>query len=543
MNRFVLVLGVVFFSLASHATPAAVQTKYGAVQGVEVGSSIVYEGIPYAAPPTGALRWHAPQEPQAWTTPLNANQFSQVCPQLDPSDRTKTIGSEDCLKLNIWGPQQTNHLLPVMLFLHGGGNTEGSGYQDLYGMNLYDGSALSADGVVIVTINYRLGELGFLAHNALRAQDGQEGNYGILDQIQALKFVRDNIKAFGGDPSNVTVFGESAGAIDALVLVASPLAKNLFNRAIIESGFLIDQTLADAETSGLAFAKAAGCNQANVATCLRALTPDQILKTTSQLATASLTALGSTIDGVVLKQSVLKTIQAGQHNHMPIIIGTNHDEMRTLATSVYPIGSTFADADYLQLLTEQFGATAAAQIHGRYQAAAHGGTPLLAFEDAMSDYYLHCPARTLTHALLNSTPGTYRYMFSHVFDNSNLAQYGAGHGLELPYVFGTMSFINSAAEVTFSGEVRKYWTAFALSGNPAVTGQVAWPTGAGDTYMDLNETSQVSTQFHQADCDFWAGLEPLVNSTSIGEVSQPLLRRAALIRARMPFATMLGVSP
>ena len=505
MNQLLTTFAILLHASFVFANAPVVQTTYGAVSGVETSQDYVYRGIPYAAPPTASLRWQAPQSPARWTGVKPADTFSEMCPQLGLFDQ-KIEGSEDCLKLNIWRSKTASATpLPVMFFIHGGGNTVGSGSDEILGSPMYDGGPLSAEGVVVVTINYRLGTLGFMAHKSMQLANGQVGNYGVLDQLKALQFVHDNIRAFGGDPSNVTIFGESAGAINSLILIASPLSKGLYHRAIIESGFLSDLPVADAEKQGDLFAKEVGCTGADAATCLRSLSADAILNATQKLSTGQLATAGGTIDGVVLKQSVLATIQSGQHNRVPVIIGTNRDEFRTLAPALVNFGFLYTDENYFATLSQQFGDAKARKIQEQYPWWMYG-TPRLALEEALNDSFAHCPTNKLAAAFARSNPASYRYVFTHTGLSPLLWALGAGHGLELPYVFGTMTGLQSLLEQDFSSHVRTYWTNFAKTANPNSGDLTAWPTAKAGAYLDLDLTSQPAKDFHAQNCAFWETL-------------------------------------
>ncbi|KAF0247894.1 MAG: para-nitrobenzyl esterase, partial [bacterium] len=265
-------------------------TEEGPVRGELQDKSIVFRGIPYASPPTGDLRWRPPQAAAKRTNVLEATQFSSPCAQ--PDNTGKIIGSEDCLSLNIWSPKtKESALRPVMFFIHGGGNITGSADMFAFGVRLYDGTFLhDMGGVLVVSINYRLGPLGFFSHPTLSNEDrqnGVSGNYGLMDQIFALQWVQKNIRNFGGDPNNVTIFGESAGGRNVLALITSPKATGLFHKAIVESGapLFVDIPLRanapglSAEGVGTEASKTLGCETVgDTGACLRGKTPAELLK-------------------------------------------------------------------------------------------------------------------------------------------------------------------------------------------------------------------------------------------------------------------------
>ena len=294
-----------------------VGTSNGAVRGLANGAVDEFLGIPYAAPPVGALRWRPPQPAARWSGVRDATQFGSHCPQVaSPFGEAST--SENCLFLNVFTPsrQRDRRHSPVMVWIHGGALVTG-GSDDYLPTNLVQ------DGVTVVTINYRLGALGFLAHPALADANGQSGDYGLMDQQAALRWVKRNIAGFGGDPRNVTIFGESAGGLSTLSQVASPQARGLFEKAIVESGSynLTQASLASAESAGEAFAAQAGC-ASQTAACLRGLPVSTIL--------ANEDAGGYTpnINTEVLPESLGTAFATGNFNRVPIINGTNHDEWR-----------------------------------------------------------------------------------------------------------------------------------------------------------------------------------------------------------------------
>ena len=305
-------------------------TGDGAVRGTATGTVDEFLGIPYAAPPTGNLRWRPPQPPAHWWGVRDATQFAPSCPQPPSPFAPPGPFSEDCLYLNVYTPgRDAGHRLlrgggedglPVLVWIHGGGLTEDAGRN-------YDGSMLAADGTVVVTINYRLGALGFLAHPALASRPGgPAGNYGLMDQQAALRWVRDNIRHFGGDPHNVTIAGESAGGLSVLAQMVSPGSRGLFQKAIIQSGsFALNQRpLADAEAAGEAFAAQAGCPD-QTAACLRQLP-------VSDLVNPDFVEIPGVVDGKVLTEPIGAALAAGQFARVPVLNGTNHDEERIFVT-------------------------------------------------------------------------------------------------------------------------------------------------------------------------------------------------------------------
>jgi para-nitrobenzyl esterase len=495
---------------ATSATGAnVVLTDAGAVQGMADGGVQAFEGIPYAAPPLGDLRFRPPAPHACWSDTLQATAFGNECPQIDVND--KVVGDEDCLTLNIWTPNTTPSApLPVLFFIHGGGNTQGASSSPLY-----DGSYIAAHGpAVVVTINYRLGVFGFLAAPALDAASAQgvSGNYGILDQIAALQWTQRNIAAFGGDPSRVLLFGESAGATDTCVLLASPLASGLFSRALMESGGCNQRTLADSEQTDAAVVQSVGCDTASdVAACLRALpaaTLVQARKVPVDVANLGGLAYGPNVDGYVLPGEPLALIGAGTFNQVPFVVGSNADETAGLAPP--PIADAAA---YETALTKMYGATIAQAVLQEYPASAYP-TPRQAYIAATTDADFVCPSRDYARAAATggSAP-VYRYFFTHALDHGVGKALGAFHGLELAFVFHTLGasagYSASADEQALADAIVGYWTRFAATGDPNGAGATPWPIydTASDTYVQLDTTISAGQGVRTTNCDFWDYLE------------------------------------
>ncbi len=377
-----------------------VTTDDGAVRGTTAGTVAEFLGIPYAAPPTGNLRWRPPAPPADWRGVRDATQFAPSCPQ--PASPFAPPGpfSEDCLYLNVYTPgRDADHRLlrggdedglPVLVWIHGGGLTEDAGRN-------YDGSKLAADGTVVVTINYRLGALGFLAHPALASRPGgPAGNYGLMDQQAALRWVRDSIARFGGDPHNVTIAGQSAGGLSVLAQMVSPGSRGLFQKAIIQSGsFALNQRpLADAEAAGEAFAAQAGCPD-QTAACLRQLP-------VSDLVNPNFVEIPGVVDGKVLTEPIGTALAAGRFARVPVLNGTNHDEERLFVS----IGLTVSQGtdvlipeqpvttdNYQTDIAAALGVPAAraAAIAAGYPPTAYP-SPDAAFSTLVGDVSFACPA-------------------------------------------------------------------------------------------------------------------------------------------------------
>jgi para-nitrobenzyl esterase len=479
-----LVTTLVAALLASVAVSAAapgfptVATDKGPIRGLAVDGMEVFGGIPYAAPPVGDLRWRPPQEPARWNGVLDATRFANHCPQ-GPSPYGIASLTEDCLYLNVFTPPKTNkgrpHLLPVMVWIHGGGLFLGES-------DGYNPSSLVAEGVVVVTINYRLGALGVLAHPALTAESSYRGsgNYGLMDQQAALRWVQRNIRAFGGDPKNVTIFGESAGGYSVHAQLASPQAAGLFQKAIVESGAysLTQASLATAEAQGGAFATAAGC--ADIV-CLRALSVAAILQAGPK------STVFANIDNFVLTQSMQAVLTSGQFNQVPTIVGSNHDEWRLfVAQTEEATGTPLTPAGYP-------GAIAALGIPAAlvpflanvaYPLAAYG-SPSEALGAVGTDVVFACNAAKSARLLSQYVP-TFQYEFADAqaamlyFPPPISFPTGAYHASELGYLFDLsqtpVPFPGfTPAQQQLSGTMVSYWTQFAKTGNPNGAGAPAWP--------------------------------------------------------------------
>ena len=316
---------------------AQVVTEYGPVSGLRQGSGYVFLGIPFASPPVGQLRWRPTKPPESWSSPLPTMDFPPSCPQkhYTQGDTSYTLeGDEDCLYLNVWSPGLTG-TYPVMVFIHGGGNQQGSSGETVGGITLYDGQQLSNRGkVVVVTIQYRLGILGYLVHPGLEAENAQgtSGNYGVMDQIFALQWVQDNIASFGGDPNNVTLFGESAGGVNVGNLMTCPAAKGLFHKAIIESAVPVLNAYTLAESEGIDLVNgfiSSGSDVEKIA-YMRSLPADDLSRTLSNPVQGGIVqqTWQPVVDHQLFTDFPNQVYQSGSYHQVPLIIGSNADEMR-----------------------------------------------------------------------------------------------------------------------------------------------------------------------------------------------------------------------
>jgi para-nitrobenzyl esterase len=492
---------------ASVGGPLAV-TANGAVRGLAVGSVDEFLGIPYAAPPVGALRWQPPQPAAGWSGVRDATQFGPHCPQsASPFGQAST--SEDCLYLNVFAPSRRLPGLPspVMVWIHGGALVTGES-------NDYDPTALVADGVTVVTINYRLGALGFLAHPALTDANGQSGDYGLMDQQAALRWVQNNIARFGGNPRDVTVFGESAGGLSTLAQVASPQAKGLFERAIAESGSynLTQASLATAEAAGEAFAGATGCAD-QTAACLRSLPVATIL------AKENPAGYTPNINTEVLPESLGTAFATGAFNRVPIVDGTNRDEWRLFVALSELEGLPVTPSNYVSQIsaTLRVPAPVAAVIAAQY--------PLSAFPSASvalgavgTDAIFACPALTIDQSVSKFVP-----TFAYEFNDENAPElflppvsfpYGAAHASEIQYLMALPSAAFpqplSAQQQQLATIMKGDWTTFAKIGYPFSFGSPLWPLFGNRQAMQslAPPAPQIETDFGTThNCAFWTALE------------------------------------
>lgn len=467
-------------------TPRA-QTASGVVVGNEVAGSYNFLGIPYAAPPVGASRWRAPAAPASWSGDRIAKTFGAHCAQPGTPFGSASV-SEDCLYLNVYRPK-TAGPHPVMVWIHGGAFYLGES-------DAYNPAALVAQGNVVVTINYRLGALGFLSHPALSAeQGGNSGNYGLMDQQAALRWVRDNIANFGGNAGNVTIFGESAGGFSVHSHLASPGSANLFHKAIIMSGaYALDgqPTLAAAETVGTALGTAAACPAPQTADCLRAIPVTSLL---TLQADAWPSGPIPSVDGVVLDASVKSKLLAGTYNEVPVLQGTTGDEWRLfVALDELGRGSALAAVDYPAAITETFpylAAQAPALAAAVYPIAAYGNSPSIALGAIGTDLLFACNSRVSSKAQAAAGNNVYSYEFNDrtftpAFPGLSFAM-GAYHTSELGYLFTMAGRTLTTDQQAVSARLVSAWSRFALTGNPNASGSTDWPAlGATQSVMSFN---------------------------------------------------------
>jgi para-nitrobenzyl esterase len=469
----------------------------GAVQGVIDAGAAAFKGLPYAAPPVGAGRWRAPAPAVRWDGVRDASQFGPACIQPTPGPPSVYSGEaistgEDCLTLNIWTPSTTGKA-PVIVWIHGGSLTSGSG-----GSALQNGARYAQAGTVLVTINYRLGVLGYMAHPELSKEtpEGISGNYGLLDQIAALKWVRANIAAFGGDPANVTIAGESAGALSVMYLMASPLAKGLFAKAIAQSAYMISTPELKTARHGAPSSEAAGQYVAGVAKAasleaLRAMDP-QVL--TDKAAKAGYLPFAA-VDGVVLTRQLVDTFDLGEQARVPILAGFNSGEIRSLRFLAPPAPESAAQ--YERTIRERYGDLANAFLK-LYPATNLEESVLAATRDALYGWTSERLARSQTRL----GQASFLYLFDHGYPAMDQARLHAFHASEIPYMFGTLDRTpplwpkapDTASEKAMSDAMVGYWASFARTGQPRAAGAATWkPHAPGGPYMAFRDKPVADT--------------------------------------------------
>ena len=526
----------VFFALAMTAlSPWAqaqravqVQTDHGAVVGQEAASQR-FLGIPYAAPPVGALRWQAPQPAPAWTQPRDATTFGHLCPQTvlalfpvpgkAPGD---VQGDEDCLYLNVYAPKGSaaGQKRPVMVWLHGGAFTVGAGSD-------YDPHVLAENyGELVVTLNYRLGALGFLALASLDSgsQGGQSGNYGLQDQQAALRWVQVNIAAFGGDPGNVTVAGESAGGMSVCAQLASPAAAGLFQKAIVQSGLCTSPGNAvlqkDAASRNLKYASKLGCKADDV-DCLKRVDVTQLLKPTVPRLRPASNLVWSPVYGTdVLPQTLQDAYRSGQFNRVPVLAGTNHDEGRLFVQVASPQGKPVSAVLYWGGTGLLVGALKTQSVLAQYPYRNYG-TPALAFATMFTDGVFSCPAQAVDTALSQYVP-VYAFEFNDPnavtsqTSPADLPGLGSFHSSSLVYAFQTPvagiadPAMFSAAQARLSDTFSAAWATFAATGNPTPAGGAAWrsfdPLRANVQEFTPTRVQETLGFAAEHKCAFWQAL-------------------------------------
>ena len=474
----ILLVAVCGMASAVATSSTTVRIDSGALQGALETDVIAFRGIPYVAPPVGVLRWRAPQLVVSWSGVRPATSFGNACLQPPPGPREPALGapqSEDCLYLNIWRPASAKTKLPVMVWIHGGGFTKGAS-----SIANSDGAGFARRGVVLVSINYRVGYLGFFAHPALTreaADGGQIANYGLMDQIAALRWVQRNIHAFGGDASRVTIFGQSAGAFSVEALMASPRAHGLFHRAIVMSGYYrgsyprISMSAPDgrrsAEEDGAAALKGIGVETTDVAV-LRGLTAQQLTSLPPHGFNGGIPA----IDGRYVVEDLWTTFRSGREAPVPMIVGATSQETPPLPPEV----------------RAQVHAVLAKFISPAEEAAlllVYGGQQGLD-QSLGSDFSFAALLRSLAQLHMTHGHASYRYRFAALPASAPSTLLGLPHAGDIAYVFGTLAagmWKMDARDRAVSDAAMDYWVEFARSGRPTPPHRPAWPSAADDQIM------------------------------------------------------------
>src|SRR6266849_3334775 len=499
-----------------------VATRDGRVRGISSGGIERFLGVPYTAPPVGELRWRPPQPHRHWTGVREATAFANHCPQ-NPSPFGLASTTEDCLYLNVFRPARDHdddegadeeggdgreERLPVMVWIHGGALLVGESDD-------YDPVRLVAHGVVVVTINYRLGVLGFLAHPALSAESPVQtsGNYGVMDQQAALRWLERNIASFGGDPRRVTIFGESAGGLSVHSHLASPLSAGLFHRAIVQSGaYALGQpSLSEAEAQGQGVAMRAGCTD-QTAECLRAVPVETLL---GALTTASVVP---DVDGYVLTQTIGASLASGEFNRVPVIEGSNHDEWRLfVALNIDLVIGPLTPEQYTGAIAATLGVPlGTAALLGSFYPLAGYPSPDLALSALGTDAIFACNSRKAARLLSQFVP-THAYEFNdedapQLFLPPVSFPYGSAHASEIQYLFNLRSQVPhpdlTSAQQQLSRAMVAYWANFARTGDPNWLGTPFWPAydRTGDRMQSLAPPTPAVESGFAADhkCAVWA---------------------------------------
>jgi para-nitrobenzyl esterase len=507
---------------AAGATDPRAQTTEGVIVGRLVDGLEVFLGVPYAAPPVGPLRWREAQPP-AKHGPLPATSFRLPCSQIPLPAAGDAFGSgpkvesaEDCLYLNVWAPpRRPKERLPVMVWLHGGQYMRGSSSQ-------YIGNKLARHGrVVVVTMDYRLGPLGFLAHPALTKESPQRssGNQTIFDHLQGLRWLHDNIARFGGDPARVTVFGESAGSASTCILIAAPQAQGLFQRAILQSLPCLPAgelpLLKDQEKFGRRLAKALDCARDDLdaeLACMRGKSADEVM---NALRIAKVFGddkeavdYRPTVDGVVVLEAPGAAIRAGRYTRMPVMLGTTDDE-----EGRYIVGFGIKTAVAYQAHVRKEWPKHADALLAMYPVRGDEDVPRVMAE-LYSDWIMTCGTRRDARTFSRDGNPTYVYRFAHAPDVLG-GKHGAFHGAELFYLFPDALYTLKAgrygpADEELTRLVAGYWGRFAATGDPSGAGPLAWPRydALGDSHLTLDLPARAGSALRRAQCELWDRIEP-----------------------------------
>ena len=510
---FILICLLMFSEVPIASIPVdgpTVLTSSGLLQGAPRSSGgAEFLGVPYAQPPVGDLRWHEPLPVKPWTGVRPANTFSATCAQPVLGDWNRhdaEVSSEDCLYLNVMVPSwPVKSPLPVMFWIHGGANAGGTAMSPLY----KDGTLLQ-HGVILVTVNYRLGVFGFLSHPELTNESAHHasGNYGLIDQAAALFWVHENISNFGGDPNNITVFGQSAGAQDTGMLMTSPLSKDLFRRAIQQSGSPLNPplpALSDSEKSGLKLAAAlkAPTDSGGIA-FLRHLSKEELIKGAGAAQDpAQLPLFGPNQDGWLIRRSPREVLAAGKGSSIPLMIGTTTREF-----------GMSAPLPVIRKMIQNVTGSLSDRVLAIYSLAGEGqGTTDPQYgpvgDQWFADLAFRCPSTTQAAWHTAAHQPVYEYEFEHAIPGQE--SQGAVHSADLPYVFGffprtgNISGAFNETDFKLAELMETYWTNFAKSGNPNAAGLPTWPEfGTSQSYIKFTQEGKVINNAHglrQVQCD------------------------------------------
>jgi para-nitrobenzyl esterase len=485
----------------------------GPVQGLTRDGVRRFLGVPYAAPPVGDLRWREPRAVTPWAEPLDATAIGSPCPQTGLFGDASLVGDEDCLSLNVYTPETVGGgPLPVMVWIHGGAFEKGNGHENGW----YDGSELvRAGGVVVVTVNYRIGALGFLADAAFGdgTQTSRVGNFGLLDQQAALRWVHDNIAELGGDPGDVTLFGESAGGMSICTHLVAPSSAGLFHRAIIQSGpcGLFTASRSDAQSQADTLADALGCDGSDRAACLRGKSVDQLVRALPPKAGFFFgpgVNWGPVVDGDLLPEFEPAAFERGQVAKVPVLLGTNRDEG---ALFTFLANFTAIDDDgYAAILAAEPGTAAhVSAIRQRYPSSDYP-SPAAALAATLADRAFVCPARGVARALTaRSEAPVFMYHFTYEASRSPFGSLGVVHTAEISFVFGN-PMIGGALNETDRTVVRTVmgsWTRFVATNSPS-DADSPWPAyePTREDYLELAQPPRAGAKLRASQCDFWDSL-------------------------------------
>lgn len=503
-------VGLLYFSIGfvmandmqEEREPGIVKTDAGYISGANVSGIWTYLGIPYAAPPTGDLRWRPPEPANPWEGIRNADKFGPSCPQAV----AKEFGpewypgnmSEDCLYLNVWTPATNSTIkLPVMVFIYGGAYMRGSS-----ALPLYNGTALAKKGVVVVTFNYRVGVLGYMAHPQLSKESphNSSGNYALLDQEAALRWVQNNIAAFGGDPYRVTIFGESAGAANIVSQLAIPQSRGLYSQAIVESGgvwtngpaIIGYRTKEEAEEYGMKFAESLGYSGLDAIQKMRSVSAFDLVNETPYVWDSTFrgfhnVAFKTTIDGWLIPEAPQEIFRQGRQNPVPLIIGSNADEGTLLAAN-----ANMTVADYEQFLHDSFGESAI-YILAKYPARTKEEVQHQV-ERIATDFDFALASKFIAGSMAGLNQSTYLYKFTYVLPGQ---PNGAYHTSELYFIFRPSYWKADPTSSAVSDYMMDMWTRFANTGNPNGGINVTWPkySSEKDQYLDIGANPVVKSGY------------------------------------------------